>query len=326
VRAMALISDLAMRFGLKRSSNSLNGHIDGVFSDALRGWVDAGGASPASVIVRKNGEVLGRCEANQFRADLMQMGIRNGRCGFSLALLNDPEITLGDLFEVEEAHAPNRKLSLKMTNKVFNKTIGSVELIAPNRVAGWVYMPWQPKRRLTIEICVGNRIVTTAPVNLDLRSTHGLSHGNSGFDIEVKGVGDLTSIDTGLSVRCIESGGAIPIAETAKAGGTESAGGGRQLGMTHTNPGYAATRISTRDSEDQSGSPEALRKENERLQMALAHRESELAMNRLQLGQLQEELEHWFLQYLELQKSVAERTASTEVDSATRKSAPAKNR
>jgi hypothetical protein len=326
VREMALISDLASRFGLKRRPNSLVGHIDGIFSGAIRGWIDAGGASPASVIVRKNGEVLGSCEANQFRADLMQKGIRNGRCGFSLALLKDEEITIGDLLEVEEAHAPNRKLALRMTTKVFNKTLGSAELIAPDRVAGWVYMPWQPKRRLNVEVRVGNRSVAKASVNVDRRSMHGLSQGRSGFDIELKGAYDLTSTDAEPSVRCIESGVAIPIAEAARVSGAAPAGKGGRWGMTHAGADTAATTQSAEAGDDEPGSPETLMQENERLRTALADRDSELARSRLQLQQLQEEMEHWFLQYLDLQKSVAERASATDVGSATRKSIPGRKK
>jgi hypothetical protein len=307
---MALISDLASRFGLYKRPNDLVGHIDGVFAGALRGWVDAGGPTPASVIIRKNGEVLGHCQANQFRADLIRKGIGNGRCGFSLALLKNPEITLGDVLELEEAHAPNRKLSLTMTAKVFNKTLGSVELLAPDRVAGWVYLPWQPKRRLNVEVRIGNRSVATAPANLDHRLSAGLSDGHTGFEIELDGARDLASMDEELSVHCIESHAAIPISENARSSGTEAAGQGERTGRAHKSAGSAATAKSANGRKDNSGaegSPETLRKENERLRMALSDRESELAMTRLQLQQLQEEMEHWFLQNLELQKSLSKK-------------------
>jgi hypothetical protein len=267
--------------------------------------------------------LLGHCEANQFRADLMELGIRNGRCGFSLALLTDADIRVGDVIEAVEEQAPNRKLSLKVTSKVYNKTLGSVDLIAPHRVAGWVYLPWQPKRRLTVEIRIGNRSVATAPANLDHRLSAGLSEGHSGFEIEVDGAGDLASMKDELSVQCIESGAAIPISENAWPSGAEWAGQGERTGRLHRSAGSAATAKSARDGNDNTsaeGSPDTLRQDNERLREVLSERESQLAMNRLQMQQLQEEMEHWFLRYLELQKSAPGGKALPDGGSATRKS------
>jgi hypothetical protein len=320
---MALISGLVSRFGLGKASNSLVGHIDGVFSGFIRGWVDGGATGPVSLIVKRNGDLLGHCEANQFRADLMELGIRNGRCGFSLALLTDADIRVGDVIEAVEEQAPNRKLSLKVTSKVYNKTLGSVDLIAPHRVAGWVYLPWQPKRRLTVEIRIGNRSVATAPANLDHRLSAGLSEGHSGFEIEVDGAGDLASMKDELSVQCIESGAAIPISENAWPSGAEWAGQGERTGRLHRSAGSAATAKSARDGNDNTsaeGSPDTLRQDNERLREVLSERESQLAMNRLQMQQLQEEMEHWFLRYLELQKSAPGGKALPDGGSATRKS------
>ena len=326
---MTLIAGLASRFGLGKPANSLVGHIDGVFSRSIRGWVDDGGTAPVSLIVKRNGEVLGRCEANQFRADLLQLGIRNGRCGFSLALLTDADIRVGDVIEAVEEQAPNRKLSLRVTSKVYNKTLGSVDLIAPDRVAGWVYLPWQPKRRLNVEVRIGNRSVATATANLDHRLSAGLSDGHTGFEIEVEEAGDLASMKDELSVHCIESGTAIPISENAWSSGAASASRGQRTGTAHRSAGSAATAKSARDGNDSTsaeGSTDMLRQENERLREVLAERESQLAMNRLQMQQLQEEMEHWFLQYLELQKSVSGKEAVPDGGSATRKSARARKK
>jgi len=314
---MTVIAKFVSRLGLRNSANSLVGHIDGVFSGHLRGWVDGSGASPVSVILRKNGEVLGQCEANQFRIDLMQKGIRNGRCGFALALLEDPEIQLGDVLEVAEAQTPNRRLLLRMTNRVFNKTLGSVDLVAPDRVVGWVHLPWQPKRRLTVEVRVGNRLVATGPTTSGSSiSRLGVGCCGCDFDFELNPVLDVADEDVELSVRCIESGRVIQIADLAKARGGEPRCKGEPLGQPRTNTsGAVSNSAGDRDSNvDAGGSPEFLRRENERLRAALADRESELAGNRLQLQLLQEEMEHWFLKCLELREKISDGMASPDVD------------
>ena len=314
---MALISGLVSRFGLGKASNSLVGHIDGVFSGFIRGWVDGGATGPVSLIVKRNGDVLGRCQANQFRVDLMEQGVRNGRCGFSLALLKVPEIRLGDVFEVIEAHAPNRKLSVKMTAKVFNKTLGLVDLVAPDRVAGWVCLPWQPTRQLTVEVRAGNRKVATATASLARDATPGASDGRGGFDIELLPVREPTLVRTELSVHCVESGREIPISDTAKDRAGEGVSKGKRSGETRSSGYPDASRHPSghaNSNSDSDASSETLQEENKRLRTVLSEYESERAFNRLQLQQLQEEMEHWFLRYLELQKALSEGTTSLVID------------
>jgi len=315
---MTVIANFVSRLGFRSPANSLVGHIDGVFSGYLRGWVDGSGESPVSVILRKNGEVLGQCEASQFRIDLMQKGIRNGRCGFALALLGDPEIQLGDVLEVAEAQTPNRRLLLRMTNRVFNKTLGSVDLVAPDRVVGWVHLPWQPKRRLTVEVRVGNRLVATGPTTSGSSiSRLGVGCCGCDFDFELSPVLDVADEDAELSVRCVESGRVIQIADFAKvrAGELRCRGEPLRHPLTNTTSDAVSNSVGNPDSNvDAGGSPEFLRRENERLRAALADRESELAGNRLQLQLLQEEMEHWFLKCLELREKISDGMASPDVD------------
>lgn len=290
---MTRFSTLLSRLGVGKSPPSITGHIDGIFSGSIQGWVYGDSAIPLSLIIQKNGILLGRCVANQFRADLKQLGIRDGRCGFSLQLLKDPDIRLGDIIELINPVATDQKLVLRVTKKVFNKTLGSVELVTKDRVAGWLYLPWQPKRNPTVEVRLRGRAVASGPTNRDHASRAGGSRCT--FDITVDPGSDLLEKKSDLSIYCIESDQRIPIPESvntlARITGRETAPriittvSGQRANLVHTGADNPV---------------DAHQMEIRQLRDAISHYQTEIELNRLQLRQVQDELEHWFAQYQDL--------------------------
>ena len=67
---------------------ALNGNIERADRSGVQGWVreETDPASPVSLVIMVNGEVISRVLANVYRQDLEQAGLGNGRHGFQLKL------------------------------------------------------------------------------------------------------------------------------------------------------------------------------------------------------------------------------------------------
>jgi len=295
---MGFLAVLLSKLRPEKPSNQLVGHIDGIFSGSMRGWIDGGKATPVSLIVKKNGTVLGKCVANQFRVDLMEKGVRDGRCGFSLPLLKEPDIRIGDVIEMVDALAPRRKLTLRMNRRTFNRALGAVERVEPNRVAGWVYLPWQPKRSARVEIRLGRRVIGAGVADLYRGHNSGVGAARCGFEIEFDSTRDVLAGNAGLSVVCVDSARALQNPDSVV---TATAPLGSRLGSA-VGSAAATTGDSCNPRED-------LEQENQRLRSAMAGCRAEITLNRLQLLQVQEEMEHWFVQYLKLEESCRQVTS-----------------
>lgn len=290
---MTRFSALLSRLGVRKSPPNITGHIDGIFSGSIQGWAYGDSAIPLSLVIQKNGILLGRCVANQFRADLKQQGIRDGRCGFSLQLLKDPDIRPGDFVEMINPVATDQKLVLRVTKKVFNKTLGSVELVTKDRVAGWIYLPWQPKRNPAVEVRLSGRAIASGTTNRAQASRAGNSRCN--FDIKVDPGCDLLAKHAALSIYCVESGQYIPIPEPVNTLATTTGSGTapRDIPIVSgqgINPAHMGA----------DNPLEAHQIEIRQLRDAITHYQTEIELNRLQLRQVQDELERWFAQYQDL--------------------------
>ena len=72
---------------LDHTERRFRGHIDGVFADLVHGWaMDPDSAEPLTLELLIDGVVRATFQADEFRPDLAQHGIGNGRHGFRQVL------------------------------------------------------------------------------------------------------------------------------------------------------------------------------------------------------------------------------------------------
>jgi len=298
----------------KPKGYDLKGSIDGIFSGALSGWVYAGDGRRLNIIVKKNSDTLGECIAGKPRLDLVAHGFGDGAHGFLLPVPPDLGVQPGDVIDVVDSADQTHKLTLKITPRVFRNTMGA-GVVTPVKISGWVCLPWQPERLVTVRVLLDEKIIAEGSVNRYLANVPGVGHGRLGFSIPLSISQDASTILPRLVLRCVETGRNVPISAEATIPGRlqfdTNHGGVSKTTRSLTEPGSPPERLLSRHEprpargrewSDETVQLNALRAEVERLRALIEEQESEIEMNLIQLRSVQEELEYWFCRYLELKE------------------------
>lgn len=295
-------------------ASGLQGSIDGVFSDAISGWVYSGVGRRVAIIVRKNGEVLGECVAGKPRLDLVAHGFGDGAHGFLLPVPPDFAVQPDDVIEVVDSADQARKLFLKITPRIFRTTMGA-GVITPAKISGWVYLPWQPKQAVIVQVLLDQKVVTEGNVTRYLANVPGVGHGRMGFSIPVSFTQDATSVLSRLALRCVQTGRDLPITAEATIPGRPQADTHRSLSLNtperSKEPLVLTENLASKNGRAFPNIPgwnekdiqlDTLRAEIQRLRALVSDQESEIELNLTQLRSMQDELEYWFAQYQQLKE------------------------
>jgi cephalosporin hydroxylase/glycosyltransferase involved in cell wall biosynthesis len=157
-------------------SNPLEGWVDGNDGHRVQGWAwyPARPDLTVSVEVLIDGKVMAAAEADGYRGDLMDLGKRDGFCGFVIPLeVEDPLKPRTVQVEVrvkEGAKLPGGVFSLQVTPRLTTLpaalsdaagAVGFFEQFGPDVLSGWIRRPKNPSPPATIELWeAGERIFT----------------------------------------------------------------------------------------------------------------------------------------------------------------------
>jgi cephalosporin hydroxylase len=171
-------------------SSALEGWVDGHDGETVRGWAwyPARPDLRVNVEVLIDGKVVAATEANGYRGDLLDLGKRDGFCGFVLPLdVEDPLTPRTVQVEVrgqEGATLVDGVFSLQVTPRLTAMPValsdpagamGFIEEFGPDVLTGWIKRPNDPSPPATIELWeAGERILAfTANIwRTDLEERH----------------------------------------------------------------------------------------------------------------------------------------------------------
>lgn len=167
-----------------------NGHPDSVegFVDSLTPWGATGWAwAPSSpdtaleIQALLNGKIIGRDVADRMRPDLIELGKRNGYCGFSLGFAEAVDGNTPPILRVVGLAGETL-----LTGGQWSNVAGYLDSLTSLSVAGWAWMPVEPGQVLHIEAVLHETVVGRALVDQmrpDIASS-GRGYGRCGFNIK----------------------------------------------------------------------------------------------------------------------------------------------
>jgi len=191
---------LAMKlFRRLKSGPTIRGHIDRIDDDAILGWVFNETQPAARLVVQllKGTQLVGVATADEYREDLKDAGIGDGRHAFTLRisdLLRDgnihelrvvtqqpPDCQVGAALPYKSAALP-RKSNDSNVRGVLNR-----DALHRGALCGWAMDKGNPSRKLVVQVLEDSTVIASAIANeyrKDLEEA-GIGDGSHGFAVPI---------------------------------------------------------------------------------------------------------------------------------------------
>jgi autotransporter passenger strand-loop-strand repeat protein len=182
------------------SAPTLQGGLDIVDHDMIAGWAFDQDLpdTPVTLRILDNGAQIAELVADQFRADLVDAGIGDGRHGFLLTLSEPLAADRHHMIQVQRAsdgaQLHNSPWTLRLAQPVVDDGAaatcrGALDLATRDRIAGWAQDEAQPTEPVLLQILDNGVQIAELLANrfrADL-AHHGIDSGRHGFDLIIPG-------------------------------------------------------------------------------------------------------------------------------------------
>jgi cephalosporin hydroxylase len=212
---------------------TIEGHVDGCSQGVVHGWASrtASRHEPVAVQVLVDGVVVGESVARLKRADLELTG--KGACAFEIAIDLDrmptpvaqatvcikdgPPVPGGniliDVSELAARHAAESEAPLTTVPRPFGGDAGLggyLDDFGPDRIAGWIFDPENPSKRIPLEVWEAGRRVATIRADIWRVDIEELRQGDGrwGFDVPVPRVLQDNAVHE-IDIRLAGHGGSV---------------------------------------------------------------------------------------------------------------------
>lgn len=182
--------------------------LEGVFDGVLRGWaLNENGGEPLDLSLLADGQFVGRCAADRFRSDLVQLGRGDGKHGFEYIL--PIELHDGAKHAFALHHGPEGSASAEIAAASFDVPYrthllrGNLERIVDQNLLGWIWDPLRPNASVPVEMLIDGKPRAKTVANRfrkDLVAA-GIGHGSHGFVFDLSGLGGMLTQGCKLTVR-----------------------------------------------------------------------------------------------------------------------------